>query len=108
MTTIKNLTPHDITIFNSNNEPTVYEKSGHVARVAVSRTRISDINGIDVFTNSYGDIELGDDFINNPNVIYIVSAVVKAHPNCPKNFYGLGDQVRDEAGKPIGAKGLVA
>lgn len=108
MTTIKNLTPHDITIFNSSNEPTVYPKSGHIARVAVSRTKLKEVNGIDVFDTTYGDIELGDDFINNPNVIYIVSAIVKSHPDCPANFYGLGDQVRDDAGKPIGAKGLVA
>ncbi|WP_155272718.1 hypothetical protein [Bordetella hinzii] len=108
MTTIKNLTPHDITIFNVNNEPVLYEKSGYIARVAVNRTKVNELNGIDVFATTYGDINVSDEFVNEPNTIYIVSAMVKSHPNCPSNFFGLGDQVRDGAGKPIGAKGLVA
>ncbi|CUJ71674.1 hypothetical protein WJ968_32920 [Achromobacter xylosoxidans] len=108
MTTIKNLTPHDITVFNANNEPVLYEKSGHIARVAVTRNKVSEVNGTDVFTTTYGDIEIGEGFVNDIETIYIVSAMVKSHPNCPANFYGLGDQVRDADGKPIGAKGLVA
>lgn len=108
MTTIKNLTPHDITVFNANNEPTVYPRSGHIARVAVNRTKVNELNGIDVFSTTYGDINVADDFVNDAETVYIVSAMVKSHPNCPANFYGLGDQVRDEVGKPIGAKGLVA
>lgn len=103
---IKNLTPHDVTIYLGKGRSVTFPAFGKdkTSRLNEQATLIDNIDGIDVYEVVYGE----PDWLPEPErgVIYIVSSMVKdACPNrtdlyCP---YGL---IRDEKGNIIGAKGL--
>lgn len=57
MTTMVNLTPHDVVVQSEDGKTTTISKSGKVARVAVIRTLIGDLSGFPVWKTTYGKVE---------------------------------------------------
>jgi len=98
-----NLTPHKIFEVNTGLE---IEPSGKIARVAVQYTEVDRIENIPLYKAEYGSVENLP--APTPNVIYIVSGMVKAHPDVVnrKDVVAPGNLVRDEEGKPVGCDGF--
>ena len=69
---ILNLTPHTINL----NTGASYEASGTIARVSSKMEHTSNINGIPIFSQTFGDIEGLPE--PSQDTIYIVSAIVKS------------------------------
>lgn len=71
---IINLTPHQVTVRTESGDR-VFEPSGQVARVTVSSVQIDEIDGIPIFSQTFGEIE----GLPEPQegTIYIVSLVVR-------------------------------
>ena len=107
---IVNLTPHALNLMPQGPDgPTVtIPPSGQVARCAVHRVQVDTVtvDGITVPVNRTqcgAGTGLPD---QQPDTIYIVSAVVaQAVPNRPDVFI-VDDAVRDEQGRIIGARAL--
>lgn len=86
---IVNLTPHTVVVAADFNSSRVEFPSEGVARVTSSATKVDTVNGIDIVTTTYGDVE----GLPEPQegVVYLVSMVVgnvpavKARPDvlCP-------------------------
>jgi hypothetical protein len=99
MTQLINLTPHAIDVNGQSIAP-----SGKQARVSVSRSLIGQINGINIYTPTFGDvIGLPD---QAPDTYYIVSAMVAAAAKDRKDLLTPGTPIRDADGKIIGCDGL--
>ena len=105
--TIINLTPHTLNIFNADGSVRVdVPPSGEVARVTTSRTQTGEVNGLPLFTTTFGEVSGLPEATEG--VIYVVSGLVAAHPSVRdrEDVFSPGELVRDEAGKPIGCRGL--
>jgi hypothetical protein len=105
MKTIKNHTPHQITIHDGD-KSVVYEKVGAPPRLATVRTAVGDVGGHEVVRTSFGTLEGLPP--REEDVLLIVSAMVaEAAPERDDLAYP-GEAVRDADGKIIGARGLCA
>ena len=106
---IVNLTPHEINIFRSMAD-TVPMMSipprGIIARVSMISELYGDIDGVPIFSFSFGDI------VDMPNqesgTIYIVSAMLLEHKSMKNRMdaFAPGELKRNEKGQPIGCIGL--
>lgn len=102
---IINLTPHSITFVDTTgNTILTVEPSGQVARCAVNREKVGDINGIPVNKSRFGNVE------NLPEpqegTIYIVSALTAQAVPEREDVFITDDAVRDEQGRIIGCRAL--
>lgn len=98
-----NLTPHKINI-HTDSETVVVSPSGQVARVETKSERIGEIDGIEIFSTTYGDvIDLPDP---SEGVNYIVSGMVAQQVPWRVDVYSPGDLIRNEQGQPVGCRGL--
>lgn len=108
MTKIKNLTPHPITLVGENGTLTI-QPSGQVARLAVTRETLAPVV-IDGVVLPVSRPTLGE-IVGLPEpkagVLYVVSALV-AQQAKQKDVVSVGELLRDEAGRVIGASGLCA
>lgn len=96
-----NLTPHVLNISGQTIPP-----DGTIARVSVSRKEKGTVDGIPLFVPTFGAvIGLPE---HNWNNIYIVSSLVRSHPDVAKrpDVCSPGSPVRDSEGKIVGADGL--
>ena len=101
---ILNYTPHTLNIYNEAGEEVAsLPPSGQVARVAVSKVKKGEIDGIPLFTTQTGDLE----GLPEPaeNTIYVVSGMFRAACRRP-DLWQPGELLRNEAGQPIGCIGL--
>ena len=103
---IINLTPHEVTVVGSNGEVLAkFPPSGQVARCAVTRTAVGEINGIPVSRNVMGEIQGLPE--KSEGTIYIVSRVVaEAAKGIRDDLVIPDDSVRDHEGRIIGCKGF--
>lgn len=111
---IINLTPHDITVFLSNDEKKIYPRSGRVARVSVKAEPIGEVDGVPTVQIEYGEIEgLPERPDGN---YYIVSVLVLQaaerldHPMLPWLLApdtGPESAVRDDQGRIVGVRRFV-
>jgi hypothetical protein len=103
MVNIINLTPHTINIISSN-APLSIPSTG-LARVAVTNYVTGDVNGITLYGQQYGEVE----GLPEPaeDTLYVVSAIVRAAVPDRLDVASPGELVRNEAGQPIGCRGLV-
>jgi len=103
-----NCTPHTINVFAPENGEQIMavDPSGAVARVEVQPIycSIDDATGIVYFTQNIGEI------INLPepedDTMYIVSAQVRLALPGRLDLASPGEEIRNEAGQPIGCIGL--
>ena len=97
-----NLTPHALNIVTEDETRTI-EPSGGIARIATSSTLVGSMDGIPLHKMEYGAIEGLPD--PNGKDLFIVSGMVAAQ--CQRSdVFSPGELVRDDAGKPIGCRGL--
>jgi len=103
-----NLTPHSITLVGENGTLDV-PPSGHLARLAVTRTALDPvtIDGVSLPVNrpTMGEITGLPD--PQSGVILVVSALV-AEAARRADVMSPGELIRNEAGQPVGARGLCA
>jgi len=109
MVKIVNLTPHPINLSLQNNKRAEIPPSGIVARVeekteTIGKIQVGDGN-IPVIRKTLGRVE------NLPepreDTIYIVSLIVaQALSGSRSDVYIIGESIRDEQGRVIGAKSL--
>jgi len=112
MTKIINLTPHTLNIFTNSNEEVTIAPSGVIARRAAKREVTGEVAGISLQKSVYSGLIFEDkeknkvEFTNETEAIYVVSSLCLNGSDTPENFYAPGEQIRNDEGKPIGAKGL--
>ena len=105
-----NLTPHAVTVRLGSGDR-VFEPSGQVARVAVSSVQTEDIDGIPIFSQTFGEIEGLPD--PQEGTIYIVSLVVRqAAQKLGRTDVVSPDTspqgaIRDDQGRIIAVRGFV-
>ena len=100
-----NLTPHALTIHREGDQtPLVLPPSGQVARVSVERVRCGELEGVPVFSNTYGDVTgLPPETLGE---VYVVSAIVAGRVAHRTDVASPGELVRDAVGRVIGCLGL--
>jgi hypothetical protein len=117
---IVNLTPHNVSIFDTYDVPHTFEKSGMVARVSSRQSKFKKLvtsqTEFDLYANEFGDAyiehESGEQtpmFRQQDGVYYIVSSfVAQALPHrtdliCPNS----SDAVRNEKGHIMHTNGFM-
>ncbi len=99
-----NLTPHVINIVaNRHGQKFDFAPSGTVARVSTTRRACADVYGVETFLVDFGEVT--DLPAPVEGTVYIVSGMVAAAAPRP-DVFSPGELVRDEAGRPVGCKGL--
>lgn len=102
-TQVVNLTPHPINVITDAGVHT-FSPSGTVARCSSQSVQVGNLNGIPLFSTSFGGVQ--DLPVPQDGVMFIVSALVRqAVPN-RKDLASPGDLVRDDNGNPVGCRGL--
>lgn len=100
-----NLTPHPINIHNADGDlVTTVAPSGTVARVSQSDTVVDTVDGVDILAVTYGDLDGLPDPVDG--TMYIVSGMVRAATD-RADVLSPGPLIRNDAGQPIGCRGLV-
>jgi hypothetical protein len=105
MTNILNLTPHTLNVVLADGVRAI-APSGTIARVSSSQTQTGSVDGIPLFTTTFGDVV--DLPAPSPDTLLVVSALVRTAVADRKDVVSPGDLVRDDAGNVIGCKGLIA
>jgi len=104
---IINLTPHTLNVVNMDGSVLVdVPPSGEVARVATSRVQTGEVYGLPLFTTRFGEVTGLP--AASEGKLFVVSGLVAAHPDVRDraDVFSPGELVRDEAGKPVGCRGL--
>ena len=101
-----NLTPHALNLFNATGTTQIITLApdGRIARVAMKNDLVGEAVGVPLFAGGYGEIE----GLPAPeeDTIFVVSLFVRQAAPDRKDLASPGELIRDEEGKPIGAKGL--
>lgn len=102
--TIKNLTPHVLNVYTTNNEVIDIAPDGVVPRCRQYEEPVFWIDGIQITRQTYGEVENLPE--KEDGVLLVVSRLVAAA--CPdrKDLLIPGPLVRNEQGQPVGCKGL--
>lgn len=103
-TVVRNLTPHDVTIIDTDGHATVISPDGRVPRVVDHAVRAGEVAGVALYETTAGEVEgLPSD---EPGTYWVVSArVAQACPGRADLLVPHG-LVRDAAGRVIGCQGL--
>jgi hypothetical protein len=104
MKIIINLTPHDIVIVGENGNRTI-PKSGKVARVEAESRSCGFFDNVSLSSVKFGAvIELPE---YQPDILLIVSAMVRAAAPSRPDLASPGELVRDASGAVVGCRGLI-
>ncbi len=106
MTTIKNLTPHDINIIAEDGTIIATFPSEGVARASQQSVKVGEINGIELVSMKFGEtVDLPDP---EDDVMLVVSVITinaaKAQGRVTSDLLMTADPVRNEAGQIIGCR----
>ena len=99
-----NLTPHAIKL----NDGTTFPPSGVVARVAADLQEVKTIGGVQLYRQTFGDVEGLPEVI--PGTMYIVSAMVLDavdRDDCVAPATSSKETIRNEAGQIVSVPGFV-
>ena len=103
---LQNLTPHKIAVHDEDgNRVLTVDPSGDVARVSVVNELSHHVTGIPVYTQVIGDVV--DLPPSKAGVVYVVSTLVRTSIPSRTDLASPGDLIRDDAGNPVGCRGLV-
>lgn len=96
MANLINLTPHEINVINSDKIP----PSGKVARVDMVQKTAGVINGVQLYSPTFGDVvDLPEP---QSETFYIVSALVRSAVPDRFDVLSPGNLIRDNSGNVIG------
>lgn len=100
----QNLTPHVLNILDEEGEQVLALPSEGVARCAVAQRVVEEHDGVVLFAQEFGEVE----GLPEPEegTIYVVSLLVRQAVPHRRDLASPGQLVRDEAGQPVGCKGL--
>lgn len=105
---IKNLTPHTVTIINTDGSELSFPASGQIARCAVNTVQTGYIlyseKEIPTYRTHYGEVVGLPDPVDN--TIYIVSTPVAQNVPDRKDVLVSAECIRDAEGRIIGCRGL--
>ena len=104
MPNIINCTPHPITIIRKDGSTLTLSKGTLVPRLANQETKISEIDGIEIYQTEYGKSFDMPPIVNNN--YYIVSRMIVDANKDRKDLLAPATLVRDSSGNIIGSKGL--
>lgn len=97
---IKNLTPHPVTVAGITIQP-----EGIVPRLSQKSEFVANFDGVPLVRMTFGDVAgLPDE---QPDVLLIVSAMVRQALPDRKDLASPGDLIRDENGAVIGCGNLI-
>jgi hypothetical protein len=105
MTTIVNLTPHSISLYNVRTG--AYDSiapSGTLARVSSATVSCGTVGDYALTATSYGVVEGLPN--PQPDTIYVVSSLVAQRVSDRTDVFVPNESVRDEQGRIIGCKSL--
>ena len=102
MKKIVNLTPHEIVVFNEQNEIIFKFPSEGIARCKTDKSIVGYLNGVPVKKTRFGIIEGLPQA--QKGVAYIVSAITAQAAVEREDLYIEEDTVKDDAGRIIGCK----
>lgn len=104
--TFVNLTQHIINVYSEDGKDLLanIDPSGTIARCKTSAEMVAEVDGISFFRTEFGSVE--DLPAPVENVIYITSMLVRSAVPTRIDVASPGALLRDDAGKPIGCKGL--
>jgi hypothetical protein len=103
MATLVNLTPHVINVMHADGSIQNISSSG-LARCAEQRNIVGNIDGIDLYAVSYGEVSGLPE--QTEDTYFIVSMPVRLALPWRLDLLSPGELVRDSEGKPIGCKGF--
>lgn len=99
-----NLTPHQINIIQNGQNFLTVKPSGIVARCSVERRFVNNVDGVELYTSQFGEVENLPH--PQPDTMYIVSMLVRQALPERLDLASPGTLVRDDQGRPIGCEGL--
>jgi membrane protease subunit (stomatin/prohibitin family) len=103
MTNIINLTPHNITLIDNNNNIVDVFQSAGLARVDSNTCQVSTVNGIPVNTVKFGNVTGLPD--PQDDTFFVVSRIVADAVKGTRNDILIVDKtVRNDAGQIIGCQ----
>jgi hypothetical protein len=100
--TILNYTPHTINEATTGNS---YPSNG-VARLSATTEVVDNINGINIYHTTFGEVEGLPE--SEEGVVIIVSGMILDAVSDRDDLIAPGILVRDENGNPVGCKGFRA
>lgn len=105
MTTFINLTPHALNIITPTGTVSV-PPSGEIARVSSTSEEVLQISEIPVYETSYGEVTGLPEPVEGS--VFLVSGLVLSalEGSGRMDVMAPGELVRNEAGQPVGCKGL--
>lgn len=104
MTTFVNLTPHVINVFDADVEVMKLAPSGMVARCTQKDVLDTEINGVKIFKQEFGDVvDLPEP---KDGVMFVVSRLVASAAAGRNDLLVPGALKRNEQGQPVGCIGL--
>lgn len=104
MSTIVNLTPHPINVIQNGKPVLTIPTSGTIARCTQKDTLQGDLNGIPLYTTTFGNVSGIPE--EQEDVFYVVSLLVAQAVQNRKDLLITVKAVRDEQGRIIGCGGL--
>ena len=107
MTTLMNLTPHDVVIVRDGAPNIVLPRGHKVPRVLASHRPVGDVHGIPCMRAEYGEAVDLPPYDREADMLYIVSAMVRAAAPGRTDLASPGDLVRDATGVVLGCRWLV-
>lgn len=100
-----NLTPHPITLHRADGTVRTIAPEPTPARVATTTREIGEIDGIPLVEEAYEDVTGLPP--PQPDTVYVVARVVAEHNPHRGDLVAPGNLIRDDQGRPIGARALV-
>ena len=106
MATIKNLTPHTVSIINEDGTVKAAFPSESIARASQTAEHVGELDGIELVSMKFGATE--DLPAPEDGIYYIVSVITanaaKAEGRTTSDLVITADPVRDDSGRIIGCK----
>ena len=104
MTTIKNLTPHTVTIVTSTGEQIIYMPTGVIPRLSTKTIQVGAVDGIPLTSTVFGDVQDMPDAVQDTYLI--VSRMVLAAMPYRSDLLVPNELVRNDKGQIIGCRSL--
>ncbi len=104
MSTIKNLTPHTVTIVTTTGEQIIYMPTGVIPRLSTKTIQVGAVDGIPITSTVFGEVQDMPEYVQDTYLI--VSRMVLAAMPRRSDLLVPNELVRNEKGQIIGCRSL--